>query len=121
MNVNITDYIPEENFFSKSLQSSISFVLGAKTLKKGRLILFKRAHFCIQFILLTDKGNRETLEIPFPFKTEVKTNENAVYFDYRFLTLANNCKETETVLKDIKIKNISPSQFYDKVLQIHII
>jgi len=121
MNISITDYIPEESYFSNSLQSSIVFRLGQKTLKKGRLILYKRAHFCIQFIILTDKGHRETLEVPFPFKTEYHSTDNVMFFDYRLTTLTGKNKETEMLFKDLKIKNTSPSQFYDRILEIKIV
>jgi hypothetical protein len=120
MNVGITDYIPDEEYFSRFLQNSISFRLGTKILKKGRLILFRRAHFCIHFIVLSDKGNRETLEVPLPFKTDIHLQNNTIHFDYRITTLANNNKEIETALRDIRAKSGSPSQFYDKVLEINI-
>jgi len=118
MNIGITDYIPDEAFFSRFLQSNITFRLGTKTLKKGRLILFRRAHFCIHFIVLSDKGNKETLEIPIPFKTAVLLQDNVIHFDYRVATLANNNKALETALREVRAKNSSPSQFYDKVLEI---
>jgi uncharacterized protein (DUF2225 family) len=120
MNISITDFIPEENYFSNSLQSNIEFSLGQKILKKGRLILYKRAHFCIQFIIYTEKGHRETLEIPFPFKTEYHSTDNVMFFDYRLTTLAGKNKKIEELFKELKIKNTLPSQFYDRILEIKI-
>jgi hypothetical protein len=118
MNISITDFVPEESYFSNSLQSTVVFRLGQKVLKKGRLLLYKRAHFCIQFIILTEKGHRETLEVPFPFKTEFHSLENTMFFDYRISTLVGKNKDTENLFKNLKIKNTSPSQFYDRILEI---
>ena len=64
------DEIPYEDFFTKNLQSQIGFNLGNKTIRKGRLIIFKKSHFFIQISLLSHKGVQETFEVPIPFKTE---------------------------------------------------
>ena len=111
--------MPGEVFFTKNLQNNMTFNLGSKTIRKGRLIIFKRSHFFIQFFLLSAKGGQETFEIPMPFKSEYHKEENLMYFDYRVKSLTSN--EDGDEVKDLifqqTIKN-SPSQYYNKILEI---
>jgi len=44
-----------------------------------------------------------------------------IFFDYRIKTLSNNNPDLEHYLKNFKIKNITPSQYYDKILEINVI
>jgi hypothetical protein len=112
------DNYPGETFFTKSLQHNLLFTLGKKTIKQGRLILFKQAHFYIQLTLLSNKNVKEVLEIPIPFYTENYPLEKLVYFDYRFRALAGNDSDISQRLQNINIKNINPSQYYNKILEI---
>jgi hypothetical protein len=112
------DNYPGEAFFTKSLQNYLVFTLGKKTVKQGRLILFKQAHFYIQLTLLSNKNVKEILEIPIPFYTENYPLENVMYFDYRFRALAGNDGDLSQRLQKIVIKNINPSQYYNKILEI---
>jgi len=112
------DSYPGEAFFTKSLQDNLVFTLGKKIVKQGRLILFRQAHFYIQLTLLSNKNVKEVLEIPIPFYTENYPLENLIYFDYRFRALAGNNNELSQRLQKVAIKNINPSQYYNKILEI---
>ena len=117
INTYIDNYLGEA-FFTSSLQNSLIFTLGKKIVKQGRLILFKQAHFYIQLTLLSNKNIKEILEIPIPFFTENYPLEKIIYFDYRFRALAGNDSDISQRLQNINIKNINPSQYYNKILEI---
>lgn len=114
----VLDFMPGEEYFTKSLQSPIVFTLGKKIIKQGRLIIFKRTHFYIQITLLTSKNNKESFEIPIPFNTDYYPNEGLMYFDYRNRSLIGNNEEINSVLNNYKVKNVNPSQYYNKILEI---
>jgi hypothetical protein len=110
--------IPGESFLTQHLQAPIKFILGQKIVKQGKLVLFKRAHYYLHITLLTTKNVRESFEIPIPFKVEEYRHENLAYFDYRMQGLCGLDTELSTRLSKIKIKNINPSQYYNKILEI---
>lgn len=110
--------IPGETFLERHLQSSIKFILGHKVIKQGRLVLFKRAHYYLHITLLTSKSNKESFEIPIPFKVEEYVHEGLAYFDYRIQGLCGLSEELNNRLSKVKIKNINPSQYYNKILEI---
>jgi hypothetical protein len=112
--------IPGEERFVKALQSELTFQLGKKQIKKGRLILFRRAHYHIIFTLMNSRNNKENFEIPIPFKIEHHIDENTIYFDYRLSTLAGNIPGAEDKLKKLKIRGTEPSQYYNKIIEISI-
>lgn len=110
--------IPGESFLERHLQSPIKFILGQKVIKQGRLVLFKRAHYYLHITLLTSKSNKESFEIPIPFKVEEYAHEGLAYFDYRLQGLCGLQEEINNRLAKVKIKNINPSQYYNKILEI---
>jgi hypothetical protein len=110
--------IPGELFLERHLQAPIKFILGQKIIKQGKLILFKRAHYYLYITLLTSKNNKESFEIPIPFRVEEYVHENLAYFDYRLQGLCGLNKEINQKLIKIKIKNINPSQYYNRILEI---
>jgi hypothetical protein len=110
--------IPGETFLERHLQSPIKFTLGHKVIKQGRLVLFKRAHYYLYITLLTSKNNKESFEIPIPFKVEEYVHEGLAYFDYRMQGLCGLDEELNQRLAKVKIKNINPSQYYNKILEI---
>lgn len=110
--------IPGESFLERYLQSPIKFVLGQKVIKQGRLVLFKRAHYYLHITLLTSKNVKESFEIPIPFKVEEYVHEGLAYFDYRLQGLIGLQEELNQRLAKVKIKNINPSQYYNKILEI---
>lgn len=110
--------LPGEAFLTRSLQAPIKFVLGQKIIKQGRLVLFKRAHYYLYITLMTSKSIKESFEIPIPFRVEEYTHEGLAYFDYRLQGLVGLNEELNNRLAKIKIKNINPSQYYNKILEI---
>ncbi len=110
--------IPGEGFLTRALQTPIKFILGQKVLKQGKLVLFKRAHYYLHITLLTSKNTKESFEIPIPFKVEEYVHEGLAYFDYRLQGLCGLQDEINERLAKVKIKNINPSQYYNKILEI---
>ena len=110
--------IPGESFLERHLQSPIKFTLGQKVIKQGRLVLFKRAHYYLHITLLTAKNNKESFEIPIPFRVEEYMHEGLAYFDYRLQGLCGLNRELNERLSKVKIKNTNPSQYYNRILEI---
>jgi len=110
--------IPGEGFLTRALQTPVKFVLGQKVIKQGRLVLFKRAHYYLHITLMTSKNIKESFEIPIPFRVEEYVHEGLVYFDYRLQGLIGLQEELNQKLLKVKIKNINPSQYYNKILEI---
>ena len=110
--------LPGEDFFTKYLQTPVRFTLGHKVIKQGKLILFKRAHYYFQITVQTLKYTKESFEIPIPFRIEEHSNEGLMYFDYRLNSLVGINDTHFEKIKKLKIKNINPSQYYNKILEI---
>ena len=77
------DTVPGEQFFVNTLQKPIALSVKGKTFKRGRLLLFRRAHYYIQLSLETLRNSRENVDIPIPFNVECYEKEGLMYFDYR--------------------------------------
>jgi hypothetical protein len=110
--------IPGQSFLTRSLQTPIKFILGQKIIKQGRLVLFKQQHYYINITLLTSKNNKESFEIPIPFRVEEYMHEGLVYFDYRLTSLSGINEDLNFRLSKLKIKNINPSQYFNRILEI---
>ena len=110
--------IPGESFLTQNLQTPIKFILSQKVIKQGKLVLFKRAHYYLHITLITAKNVKESFEIPIPFKVEVYKHEGLAYFDYRVQGLCGLNAELNKRLSKVKVKNIKPSQYYNKILEI---
>ena len=110
--------IPGEAYLQRHLQTPIKFTLGQKVVKQGRLVLFKRAHYYLHITLLTSKNNKESFEIPIPYKVEEYPHEGLAYFDYRIQGLCGLNEEINQRLAKVKIKNTNPSQYHNKILEI---
>ena len=110
--------LPGETFLTRHLQSPIKFTLGEKIIKQGRLVLFKRAHYYLHVTLMTDKSNKESFEIPIPFRVEEYFHEGLAFFDYRLQGLLGLKSELNEKLSKVRIKNTNPSQYYNKILEI---
>jgi hypothetical protein len=110
--------LPGETFLTRHLQSSIKFTLGEKVIKEGRLVLFKRAHYYLNITLFTSKNNKESFEIPIPFRVEEYFYEGLAFFDYRLQGLLGLKSEFNEKLSKVRIKNINPCQYYNKILEI---
>ncbi len=112
--------MPGEEYLTQMLQSPIKFTLGQKTIKQGRLLIFKRTHYYIQVTLINSKNVKESFEIPIPFRTEHYPSEGLIYFDYRLTSLVGLDEDLLNQIQSIKIKNINPSQYYNKILEIQV-
>jgi hypothetical protein len=110
--------VPGESYLIHHLQTPIKFILGQKVIKQGRLVLFKRAHYYLHITLLTSKNNKESFEIPIPYKVEEYPHEGLAYFDYRIQGLCGLNEELNNRLGKVKIKNTNPSQYYNRILEI---
>lgn len=113
----ILDEQLEENFFSRHLQTSLSFHLGKRVVREGRLIIFKRNHYFFQITILNEKNETECFDIPLPFKVEYHPEESLLYFDYRLKTLAGGDEILESDLLQQKGKT-TPSQYFNRILEI---
>ena len=107
------DQVPGEPFFLKCLQKQIVVTLENRTLRKGKLMLFNRSNYYIQISLMSEKGNRENMEIPIPFDIEYHEDEGLMYFDYRVSALRSE------VLPMFEGK--ITSSFFNKILEIQVI
>jgi len=117
---NILTCVPNEELFISALQRNLSITLGNKTIKRGKLMLYKKQHYNIQLTLVNSKLNRENFEIPIPFSVEFHSDENLIFLDYRITTLTGNDTQMETFLRNHRVKGIEPSQYFDKILTIKI-
>jgi|688.fasta_scaffold808372_2 hypothetical protein len=115
------DSTPGEEFLKEHLQKRLSLVLGRKNIKTGKLMIYRRTHYFLQLTLQNSRNNIENIEIPFPFNTEHYPNENVIYFDYRIKSLTTNDQFLLKALTDYRIKNITPSQYFDKILEITVL
>ena len=106
------EQIPGEELLLSCLQNNLHFVINNKTLKRGRLLLFKRTHYFIQFSLISEKGQKENLEVPIPFKIEDHSADGLFYFDYRLNSLG--------IQTPISLDK-HYSQFLNKILEVQII
>jgi hypothetical protein len=108
----LLDQVPGEQYLLPLLQNQLAFTVNNKTIKKGKLLLFRRVHYFIQIALMTDKLTRENFDIPIPFKVENYAEEGLLYFDYRTDSLGVK------VLP--KIPSKISSTYFNKILEISI-
>jgi hypothetical protein len=85
-NTNIDEFLKDSPLIG-FLQRDVVFSVGGKMVKKGKLILFRRAHYFIQFSLQTAKRDHESYDVPIPFDVEYYPEDNLLYFDYRIKSL----------------------------------
>jgi hypothetical protein len=104
--------IPGENFLINCLQKNLTFSINNRSIKKGKLLLFRRAHYFIQIALQSENKTRENFEIPIPFQAEDYKEEGLLYFDYRPTSLK--------VSSLPKILNKVSSTYFNKILEISV-
>ena len=107
-----------EKVLKKILQQNISITLNNKTLKKGKLILFKQIHYCIELTLKIKDDCIKKIELPIPFSVEEWSSDNLIYFDYRILTLAKNKPALQNLINDLVIEKTN--KFYNQILEIEV-
>ncbi len=113
------DNTPIESILKKLLQQNIVITLNNKTLKKGKFILFKQVHYCIELSLKNQEDVIKKIELPIPFNVEEWSDDNLIYFDYRISTLTKNNPDTLNLIKKLVLDKTS--KFYNQILEIEII
>lgn len=94
------------------LQKPLVFMVKGKVIKRGRLLLFKKSHFFLQFSLETCKKMKENLDVPHPFNIEFYSDEDLLYFDYRLSSLMVENLPT--------ISHKVPSLYFNNILEIQV-
>jgi len=107
------DLIPGEEFLISCLQKNIGLSINNRILKRGKLLLFRRYHYYIQLAIATEKGTRENLDVPIPFRTEDYLDEGIIYFDYRLKSL-----NTDSLPK---IPEKVSSIYFNNILEIYVV
>lgn len=102
--------IPIDSLLVPYLQRPVAFVIKEKTIKKGKLLLFKRTHFFLQFSIETHKKTKETFDVPCPFNVESYPQEDLIYFDYRIDSLIKD--------KTLTLPQKAHSVYYNNILEI---
>ena len=77
------------------------------------MLLFRRYHYYIQLAIATEKGTRENLDVPIPFRTEDYLDEGIIYFDYRLKSL-----NTDSLPK---IPEKVSSIYFNNILEIYVV
>jgi len=107
-----------EDVLKKILQQNISIILGDKVLKKGKLVLFKQVHYCLELSLKNKDNNIKKIELPIPFNVENWEDDNLIYFDYRLSTLAKTKPQLQQLIQKLAVNK--PHKFYNQILEIEI-
>ena len=114
----LLDNIPGMDYLVHALQRGVQLNLNKKTVKTGKLILFKRIHYCIHLTLQNSKMGIDNYEVPIPFNTEYYSDSGHIYLDYRIITLTRKDTKNEKILTQYKEHVDLASTFYDKILEI---
>jgi len=121
LDITLLDDIPGEKLLEKNLQQELTFSINNKTIKTGKLVLFKRVHYNIIITLNSTRRGIENFEIPIPFKAEYDVKTDSIMFDYSLSSLSFNNNDVEKRLQKLKIKNTTPSQYYNNKLTIKVV
>lgn len=102
----------ESNINNFLLRDIVFYIDGGKTVKRGKLILFKFKEFHFNFTIKNEKNENKVYEIPYPF--DYYTGERHMKFSYTLndftLTGSNLFYKTKTMNRD------TASKLYDNVL-----
>ena len=71
----------ESNLNDFLLRDVVFLLENGKSLKKGKLVLFKFKEFHFVFTLKNDKGENRVYEIPYPFSWE-RSSASSLQFSY---------------------------------------
>ena len=100
------------------LLKQVVFMLGEKTVRRGKLILFTHDEYYVKFMLQTNKNINKNYEIPYPYR--VLHGDDFVKFSY---TISDLCKENEKKIEFVEqntsIENVN--KLHDMLLTISII
>lgn len=102
----------ESNINNFLLRDIVFFIENGKTVKKGKLILFRFKEFHFNFTIKNEKNENKIYEIPYPFDYDIKTDH--IKFSYTLnnftLTGSNLFYKTKIMNKD------KASKLYDNTL-----
>lgn len=94
------------------LQKNVIFNIGAKTIRKGTLLLYNINEYYIKFTIKTNKGLIKTYDVPYPY--DVSQGDNCVCMSY---TLQDFCRGNS--VKEEFIRRLPPTgnnKLYDSKL-----
>lgn len=115
MNINNTTLEEACKFL---LQKNISLEINNKIFKAGKLLLFYQKNFYLTFVLNSTKKEKDKVEIPIPYDTEIHFEDNLIYFDYRIKTLSKLAPDMENYLK-IYPSKVQGNRYWDTILTIN--
>ena len=115
----VLDAFPGEEFLTNALQNQLNFLINGKIIKRGRLLHFRKHHFCIIITILSTKNNTENIEIPLPFQAEIhdEDGKDLAYFDYRMSTIIKGGKSHPS-FKKIMEGMATKNTYFNKILEI---
>jgi hypothetical protein len=106
-----------EEILKSLLQKNIEIVLKNKTIKRGRLIIFRHIGCFIRLEIQT-ATKQDHIEIPFPYVIESKPGLQQFIFDYRLISLADGDMCTFKMLQNQK--QVRENKYYDRILTINV-
>jgi hypothetical protein len=98
--------------FDDFLQQNVTFSIGPKTVRKGKLMLYNINDYYIRFIIKTNKDLTKTYEIPYPFK--IHKDVDGIHMSYTIDDLCNdNKKKVEFIEEELPE---SPNKLFNNTL-----
>ena len=99
-----------EKYFHSFLQCRVTFEIGDKTIKRGKLILISVKDFHIFFTLQTDNNDMKQFIIPLPYSIDVIGTE-CICLDFSIERL---CQGEKSLLYKLKTASRKKNtRFYD--------
>ena len=107
----------ELDCIKRFLQKEVIFCIEQKTVRKGKLMLYKTNDYYIKFTIKTNKDICKTYEVPFPYR--IKPHSSYINLSYKIEDLcAGNPHKTEFIRQSFKDVN---NKLHEKNLTITII
>ena len=78
-----------EEWLSSLLQCNIQFVLGTKTIKQGKLLVYSVKDYIISFTIRNNKNQLKVYDVYYPYEARLNKKKQLV-FDYSIDTLVSN-------------------------------
>lgn len=107
-----------EHYLKSILLRSLNITIKNKSIKKGKLLLFRQNGFTIDLYLnyiTPTKTKMIICNLPIPFAIKQIDAQNT-YFDYKLMSIANNNSTIKE--KIIKFSPVSKNKFYDTIVNI---
>ena len=80
------------------LQKNVSFCLGTKNVRKGKLLLYNIIDYYINFTIRTNKDVNKVYEIPYPY--DITNVDEGVRLSYKISTLCSGNTKREQMLRE---------------------